>query len=162
VCGGYKFLLAPLGTAFLTVRPQLIADTPAINANWYAGGRPWESIYGGPLRLASNARRFDVSPAWHSWVGQAASLDLLTDVGAAALHEHGLGLANAFRLAVGLPAGNSAIVSVDVVGDVEATLRTARLRASTRNGRLRLAFHVNNTDDDVNRAVAALRNHVRA
>jgi selenocysteine lyase/cysteine desulfurase len=78
------------------------------------------------------------------------------------LHEHGLGLANVFRLAVGLPAGNSAIVSVDVVGEAEATLRTARLHASIRNGRLRLAFHVNNTEDDINRAVDALRNHVRA
>jgi selenocysteine lyase/cysteine desulfurase len=76
------------------------------------------------------------------------------------LHEHGLRLANAFRLAAGLPAGNSAIASVDAMGDVDATLRTARLRASTRNGRLRLAFHINNTDDDVNRAVDALRNHV--
>jgi selenocysteine lyase/cysteine desulfurase len=63
VCGGYKFLLAPRGTAFLTVRPQLIAEMSAVNANWYAGERPWDSIYGGPLRLATNARRFDISPA---------------------------------------------------------------------------------------------------
>jgi selenocysteine lyase/cysteine desulfurase len=160
VCGGYKFLLAPRGTAFLTVRPQLIAEISAVNANWYAGERPWDSIYGGPLRLATNARRFDISPAWHSWVGQAASLDLLTDLGAAALHEHALGLANAFRTLVGLPIGDSAIVRVDVVGDVAATLSTARIRASTRNGRLRLAFHVNNTDDDVRHAADALIKHV--
>ena len=33
-------------------------------AGWYAGQHPWESIYGTPLRLAEDARRFDVSPAW--------------------------------------------------------------------------------------------------
>jgi len=32
-----------------------------------AGDDPWSSIYGGPLRLASDARRFDVSPAGHAW-----------------------------------------------------------------------------------------------
>jgi hypothetical protein len=31
-------------------------------AGWYAGDDPWSSVYGGPLRLASDARRFDVSP----------------------------------------------------------------------------------------------------
>lgn len=160
VCGGYKFLLAPRGTAFLTVRPDLFAETPAGNANWYAGEQPWDSIYGGPLRLATNARRFDISPAWHSWVGQAASLDLLTEVGTSTLHRHALRLANGFRHAMGLAAGNSAIVSVEVVGDVDATLRATHLRAASRNGRLRLAFHLNNTDNDLDHAVAALREHV--
>ena len=50
------------------------------------------SITGGgvgtPLRLAADARRYDVSPGWHAWVGTASSLDLLERVGVEALHAH--------------------------------------------------------------------------
>src|SRR6185312_14726002 len=125
-------------------------------AGWYAGASPWDSIYGAPLRLAPGARRFDVSPAWQSWVGQAPALELLTGVGAAALHEHALGLANRFRAALDLPAGNSAIVSLPLAPDAGERLGRAAVAASVRAGRLRLAFHVNNTVDDVDLVAAAL------
>ena len=81
VCGGYKWLLAPRGTAYLTVRPDRRDGLVPHAAGWYAGADVWSSIYGLPLRLASDGRRFDVSPAWLSWVGAAPALDLLTDVG---------------------------------------------------------------------------------
>jgi len=67
VCGGYKWLLAPRGTAYLTIQAELLDSLTPHTAGWYAGARPWESIYGAPLRLAPDARRFDVSPAWHAW-----------------------------------------------------------------------------------------------
>jgi selenocysteine lyase/cysteine desulfurase len=156
VCGGYKWLLAPRGTCFFTVQDGLDDELLPHAAGWYAGAYPWDSIYGTPLRLAGNARRFDVSPAWQSWVGQAPALDLLTGVGTAALHEHALGLANRFRAALGLAPGNSAIVSLPLASDAEARLRHAGVAASVRAGRLRLAFHVNNTVDDVDHVVAAL------
>jgi selenocysteine lyase/cysteine desulfurase len=156
VCGGYKWLLAPRGTCFFTIQEGLEGELLPHSAGWYAGAFPWDSIYGGPLRLAADARRFDVSPAWLSWVGQAPALELLTAVGTPALHEHALGLANRFRAAVGLPAGNSAIVSLPLAPDAEERLRRADVAASVRAGRLRLAFHLNNTADDVERVVAAL------
>src|SRR3954471_13625622 len=149
VCGGYKWLLAPRGTCFFTVQEGLEDELLPHSAGWYAGASPWDSIYGGPLRLAGNARRFDVSPAWQSWVGQAPALDLLAGVGTAALHEHALGLANRFRATMGLGPGNSAIVSLPLAADAEARLRRAGIAASVRAGRLRLAFHLNNTVDDV-------------
>lgn len=155
--GGYKWLLAPRGTAFLTVQPDLWDSVVPLAAGWYAGEDRWSSIYGTPLRLAADARRFDVSPAWHAWAGQAASLDLLLSVGATALHGHALGLANRFRAEMGLPAGDSAIVSLD--SDRVAELARAGIKAAGRAGRLRLSFHVCNDDADVDRAVAALRRH---
>ena len=136
-------------------RRDLRSERQLVRRRTTVGLHLWRTATAGDER--ASLRR---SPAWHSWVGQAASLDLLTDLGAAALHEHALGLANEFRTLVGQPISDSAIVSVDVVGNVAATLSTARIRASTRNGRLRLAFHVNNTDDDVKRAADALRKHV--
>jgi len=158
--GGYKWLLAPRGTAFFTVAPGLADDLVPHNAGWYAGHDPWTSIYGAPLRLAADARRFDVSPAWHSWVAQTPALELLTGIGRQALHEYTLGLANRFRAGVGLPPGDSAIVSLAVDGEAAAELARAEVTASTRAGRLRLAFHISNTADDADRAATALGGHL--
>lgn len=52
VAGGYKWMLAPRGTAFFTVQPEYLGELTPILANWYAGTDPWDSIYGTPLRLA--------------------------------------------------------------------------------------------------------------
>jgi selenocysteine lyase/cysteine desulfurase len=152
VNGGYKWLLAPRGTCFFTVRPEFADEIIPHGANWFAGEERWESLYGGPLRLATDARRFDLSPVWHSWVAQAPALDLLTDIGKDVLHEHALGLANRFRAACGLPPGDSAIVSVATGADTPELLTSAGIVGSTRAGRLRLAFHLYNTADDAERA----------
>lgn len=160
VTSAYKWLLAPRGSAFLTVRPERLAEVPPQAAGWYAGEDPWASIYGSPLRLAADARRLDVSPAWHTWVATEASLDLLVSVGAQRLHEHALGLANRFRDAVGLPPGDSAIVSVVADEEVPALLERHRIAASARAGRLRLSFHVSNGPEDADLAAEVLRGHV--
>lgn len=154
--GGYKWLLAPRGTCFFTVQPELAAGLVPHAANWYAGDNPWTSIYGSPLRLAADARRFDVSPAWHSWVAQAPALQLLSEVGVDALHSHALGLANRFREAVGLAPGNSAIVSLSAEHDAASELERAGIVVSVRNRRLRLSFHLNNTNADADRAAEVL------
>jgi selenocysteine lyase/cysteine desulfurase len=161
VCSGYKWLLAPRGTGFLTVTPHLAGDLIPHLAGWYAGERPWESIYGAPLRLAADARRFDISPAWHSWVAQAPALDLLTGVGRRLLHEHSVGLADRFRAALDLPPGDSAIVSLPVPPEAVDRLRDAGVAASLRSGRLRLAFHVHNDAADADRAADVLVDLVR-
>lgn len=160
VAGGYKWLLAPRGTAYMTVQPELLGGLAPHNAGWFAGADRWASIYGSPLRLAEDARRFDVSPAWLSWVGAAPALELLAGVGPAALHDNALRLANRFRAGVGLPAGNSAIVSVSADPQVPDLVRAAGIAASVRVGRLRLSFHVSTSTDDVDRVVTALAGHV--
>ncbi|OEV28706.1 hypothetical protein AN219_20190 [Streptomyces nanshensis] len=156
VDGGYKWLLAPRGTCFFTVRPEHAEGLVPHSAGWFAGEERWESLYGAPLRLAKDARRFDTSPVWHAWVGQAPSLDLLTGIGTDVLHGHALGLANRFRAAVGLPEGDSAIVSVAVAADTPRELERAGVVGSTRAGRLRLAFHLYNTEADADRAAEAV------
>ena len=160
VGGGYKWLLAPRGTCFFTVAPEFTHDLVPHAAGWYAGGDRWDSLYGGPLRLADDARRFDLSPAWHSWVAQAPALELLTEIGPAVLHAHSLGLANRFRAAVDLPPGDSAIVSLATDAGVAERLERTRVVGGVRAGRLRLAFHLYNTEDDVARAADAVAGHV--
>ncbi|SCK50514.1 Selenocysteine lyase/Cysteine desulfurase [Streptomyces sp. WMMB 714] len=159
-CGGYKWLLGARGTAYSTVQPALADGIIPHGACWYAGGERWDSLYGGPLRLASDARRFDLSPVWHAWVGQEPALELIEGIGTQALHEHNLGLANRFRTSVGLPAGDSAIVSVAVDDSTHGLLKRAGVVGSVRAGRLRLAFHLYNTEADADRAAEVLDGHL--
>ncbi len=160
VCGGYKWLMSPRGTAFLTVRPDLLDGLLPGSAGWYAGPEPWSSIYGSPLRLATDARRLDVSPAWFAWVGTRASLDFLEGVGVAAVHAHALETEAAFAAAAGLPPAGRAIRALHSDAAVPGILGRERVVAATRAGRLRVSFHVHNTVAEAQRLGEALRGHV--
>jgi len=155
-CATYKWLLSPRGTAFGVVRPERLEMLRPLHAGWYAGDDPWTSIYGPPLRLARAARRLDISPAWLSWAGTVPALDLLAEVGIPGIHRHDIGLANGLRERLGLPGGDSAIVTVTAEGGLER-LRAAGIRASVRAGAVRLSFHLHNTESDVEAVARALR-----
>jgi selenocysteine lyase/cysteine desulfurase len=155
VCGAYKWLMSPRGTAFLVLTPELADRVTPLNAGWFAGADPHDSYYGPPLRLAADARRFDVSPGWFDWVGTAASLAVVESIGVPAVHAHDVALANRFRAGLGLPGGRSAIVSASIPGAAER-LAAAGIRASVRAGSMRAAFHLYTTEADVDAAVAAL------
>ncbi|HEV2783313.1 MAG TPA: aminotransferase class V-fold PLP-dependent enzyme [Actinophytocola sp.] len=155
VGGSYKWLLAPRGAAWLAVRPDRLERTRPIAANWYAGDDPWQSVYGLPLRLAPDARRLDLSPVWFAQVGAAASVPWLADLDLAAVHDHCVRLADAALTGLGLPPRGSAIISLDLP-DAAQRLARAGVRASVRAGRARLAFHLYNTDEDVDLVLDAL------
>ncbi|MCW2992243.1 MAG: aminotransferase class [Solirubrobacterales bacterium] len=155
ICHAYKWLMSPRGSAFLAVSDRLLADATPLHAGWYAGEDVHASYFGPPLRLATDARRFDVSPAWFSWVGTAPALELLEEIGIAAVHEHDLALANRFRAGLGLEPGDSAIVSAAVPGGFER-LERAGIVAAQRGGRLRTSWHVYNDAADVDRVLDAL------
>ena len=124
VCASYKWLSAPRGTAFLTVRPDLMDRLRPTSAGWYAGEEIWSSVYGPAMALARDARRFDVSPAWLCWVGAVPALELFAAAPLDAVHRYTVGLADAFRAGVGLPPGGSAIVRLpdDAAGSRRALL----------------------------------------
>jgi selenocysteine lyase/cysteine desulfurase len=155
VCGAYKWLMSPRGTAFLVIRPELAERVVPLSAGWFAGEVPDDSYYGLPLRLAKDARRFDVSPGWFDWVGTAASLAVVESIGIQAVHAHDVALANRFRTGLGLPPGDSAIVSL-TRPDAAERFAAAGITASIRNGSLRVAFHLYNTEADADAAIEAL------
>ena len=157
VCHAYKWLCAPRGTAFLTVRAGLEAGLTPLAAGWYSADDVWASCYAGHTPLAAAAGRFDLSPAWPVLGGTEAALALFTELDPAAVHAHDLRLAEAARAALGLPGGDSAIVTwADPDGrDLEA-MRAAGLVASGRAGNARVAFHVWNTPEDVERLARAI------
>jgi selenocysteine lyase/cysteine desulfurase len=155
-CAAYKWLLSPRGTAFMAIRRERLEDLAPLAAGWYAGGESrWESIYGTPLRLAPDARRLDISPAWLSWIGTLAALRYLEQVGIERIHAHDVGLANRLRERLGMPPADSAIVALDVPGAEEAA-SVFGLRAAVRAGHLRVSFHLYNTEADADLAAEAM------
>ena len=160
VCHAYKWLCAPRSVAFLTLSPAFARGLRPVQAGWYAGDDPWASCYGAGAKLAPGARKFDVSPAWQAFVGAAPALALFASADATAVHAHTTGLARRFRTDMDLPEPEraSAIVTwPDADGCALARLTASGIIASGRAGRARVAFHVFNDEEDVDRAVRALR-----
>jgi selenocysteine lyase/cysteine desulfurase len=152
----YKWLLAPRGTAWMSLSDRICRLMTPHAANWYAGEAPWSTIYGLPLRLAADARRFDTSPAWFGVLGSGLTLPWLASLDGDAVESHCLGLANRLRTELDLPPSDSAIVSLSIEDGADALAR-AGIRASVRAGAVRVGFHLYNTDDDLDRLLDALR-----
>jgi selenocysteine lyase/cysteine desulfurase len=159
VVAGYKWLMNPRGTAYAYLSPAVRDRLRPIAAGWYAGADVHASFYGPQMRLAEDARRFDLSPAWFSWVGAAPAIALLERIGLTAVHEHNVALANRFLRGLGRPPGNSAIVTVDAPG-AGARLAAAGVRAAVRAGRVRASFHLYTTDAYVDLALDALTGRI--
>ena len=155
VVGAYKWLMGPRGTAFAYLSPGAQDALRPIAAGWYAAADMHGSYYGPPMRLAEDARRFDISPAWFNWVGTEPALAVVERIGVAAIHDHNVALANRFLAGLGRPPGDSAIVTV-YAPDAEAKLNAAGIRAAVRAGRVRASFHVYSTEADVDLALDAL------
>src|SRR4051794_2036110 len=135
--------------------PAPLDGTPPAQAGWYAGGSTPDASPGPPLRFAHDARRLDTSPAWFSWAGTQPAIELVNEIGVEAIHAHDVGLANRFRAGLGLPPGDSAIVVSDHPGGV-AKLEAEGIRAAEVLGRLRVGFHLYNTEEDADRLVDVL------
>jgi selenocysteine lyase/cysteine desulfurase len=151
----YKWLMSPRGTAFAYLDPQLRERMTPQAAGWYSAEDVPDSYYGPRMRLAASARRFDISPAWFSWVGTAPALEVVRRLGVSAIGEHNVRLANRFLAGLGRPPGNSAIVTVDVP-DARDRLAAAGVRAAVRAGRVRASFHAYTSEADVDMALEAL------
>lgn len=157
VTHAYKWLCAPRGVAFMTVSPSALDWLRPVQAGWYAGDDVWSSCYGPAMRLADDARRFDVSPAWQAWPGAVAALRHVASLDTATAWRHATRLADQLAVAMGSAPQAQAIVTFpDASGAGLAALGAAGITASGRAGRLRLAFHHWNDESDVDTVVAVL------
>ena len=161
--GAYKWLCAPRGSAFLTVREEVGARLRPVYAGWYAGHAPWRSVYGPGMDLAADARRFDVSPAWPVWTGTAPAIELFADLlrGAPDLAAmvSGLGgrLADQVRAGLDLePTGLPVLALPDPDGALLPALEAAGCTVAARRGGVRLSFHLWNDEEDAARVLRAL------
>lgn len=159
VCAGYKHLLTPRGVTFLAVHPRRWDTLAPIFANWRSASDPYSRYYGGPLDLARDASRFDVSLAWFSWVAAAESLALLERWSKDGALAEPVRLATRLASRLGLTPTGTSIVAVPV-RDAEAgrvALAKAGIKAAVRAGGVRLSTHVWNDEPEVERAAAAIQ-----
>ncbi|WP_330176423.1 aminotransferase class V-fold PLP-dependent enzyme [Streptomyces sp. NBC_01498] len=162
VAGGYKFLVSPRGTSFLTVTEEAQEGLVPLHAGWVAGEDIWASTYGPVERLAHSARRFDEPVAFLAYHGAEQSLALLEEIGVERIRTHVVALADRFRaglVSLGhepVAADGSTVVAVAGLGDREARLAEAGVEVSVRAGNLRAAFHLYNSAADVDRALDVL------
>ncbi|MGH2674383.1 MAG: aminotransferase class V-fold PLP-dependent enzyme [Actinomycetota bacterium] len=162
---GYKWLLAPRGAAWLWVRPERLEEVEPLAPNWKSVPDPYAEYYGGPMRLASTARKLDATLAWFSWPGAKAALELLRSVDAEAVERRCLELAGAFREEAGrrgfdlVPQEEpTQIVGVRIADPraVRERLLRRRVVVAVRADLVRLGFHAYNDESDVVTALDAL------
>lgn len=150
VCHSYKWLCAPRGAAFLTVSPEAAERIIPLSAGWYAGEDVWASAYGPSMSLADSARRFDTSPAWLSWVGAAEAIEHFATIDQHAAWSRASGLADALLDRLELPRRGQTILALDDPHELRAqALSGAGIAFARRAGRVRLSFHVWNTQADL-------------
>jgi selenocysteine lyase/cysteine desulfurase len=150
VCHTYKWLCSPRGVAFLTLSERFDPLLTPLQAGWYAGDDVWTSTYGPAMHLATDARRFDVSPAWQAWIGAEPAIALFAGLDIAEVWAWTSGLGDALCEAVGIPAQRQAIVTwPDASGGDLKKLIDSGIRVSGRAGRLRASFHLWNDLSDV-------------
>jgi selenocysteine lyase/cysteine desulfurase len=159
VAAAYKHLLCPRGVAFARMAPEAQRVYAPVSASWVSVDP--RSYYGSRVaQLADDARRFDVSLAWHAWVGALESLRFLNAIPAEERSRWCVSLASelADRVEVA-PTGSSFLsVPVDVpLDELVEQLEAADVAAAIRAGEVRVSFHVYNTRADVDYVAGVLR-----
>ena len=171
-CGGQKWLLSPWGSAFVYVRDELARTLEPPVVSWMAprGTDDFRRLLEYDLTWRDNARRFEqISLPYQDFAGMNASLELLGELGHAAIGEHVAGLADLIvnwaeserRIRLITPsdrakrAGIVALRPPDGLGASER-LKKAGVVHSFREGAIRLAPHIYNTVDEVRSVIKIL------
>jgi selenocysteine lyase/cysteine desulfurase len=159
----HKFLLGSRGMGYLYVRRALLERMQPVLAGWKAARKPLESFYGPAMDLATTASKLDTSLTWFAALADRAALGLFQRFGIAAILErnallsrrlHDALLAHRPTMQLFPERHRSTIVSVPVADSSTAVvrLRDAGVIASARAGRVRLALHFYNCEEDIDRA----------
>jgi selenocysteine lyase/cysteine desulfurase len=171
-CGGQKWLMSPWGTGFVYVRDELLGSLEPNAVGWMSvrGSDDFSRLVDYDFTYRDDARRFEViTLPFQDFAGMNASLELLHELGPAAVEAHVRDLATrivlwaAARDDVTLvtpahPARRAGIVSVAPADPAAASARltAAGVSHSLREGAIRLSPHCYNTAAEVDTALAAL------
>jgi selenocysteine lyase/cysteine desulfurase len=169
--GTVKYLLGTAGLGFMWVRPEVRAALVPTQTGWFAD----EDIFAMSIADYSpheSARRFDSgTPPVPSLYAGVAGISLVAEAGVPAIEMHVEGLVH--RLVAGLDELGASVVtprehdrrgplvcvrSTDVEALV-ASLAAERIVVSSREDKLRVALHLYNVDEDVDRLLEAFARH---
>jgi selenocysteine lyase/cysteine desulfurase len=168
-CGGQKWLLSPWGTGFTYVRRPLVRELVPQPVSWMGvqGSDDFSRLLAYDMIWRDDARRFEqITLPFQDFAGMAASLELLHELGPAAISAHLV--ARAHELLEGAAARGIPLVTprarhagIASLRPRDARLASARLSAarvahSVREGTIRLAPHCYTTREDVEVALDAL------
>ena len=169
--GTVKYLLGTAGLGFMWVRPEVYASLYPTQTGWFAD----EDIFAMSIDDYSphrSARRFDSgTPPVPALYAGVAGLALVERAGVPAIEAHVRALAD--RLLDGLdeleatvatprdPARRGPLVCVRStdVNALVAALAAERIVVSMREDKLRVALHLYNVEEDVDRLLDALTRH---
>jgi selenocysteine lyase/cysteine desulfurase len=171
-CGGQKWLLSPWGCGFAYVRDELARELEPQVVGWLAmrASEDFTRLVEYEYAFHEDARRFEVlTLPFQDFAGFNASLELLLELGPAAVEEH---VASLVERAVEWARGRSdvrlvtpaergcraGIVSIAPADPRAASERLARAGVvhSLREGAIRLSPHCYNTAEEVERALAVM------
>jgi cysteine desulfurase / selenocysteine lyase len=168
-CGGQKWLLSPWGSGFVYVRDELVRSLEPPMVSWMApkGTDDFKRLLEYDLTWRDDARRFEqISLPYQDFAGMNASLELLAELGHAAVRDHIARLADLIvqwaeserRFTLLTPADRAkraGIVAVKPPDGVSASerLKKAGVIHSFREGAIRLAPHIYNTAEEVRSAL---------
>jgi selenocysteine lyase/cysteine desulfurase len=167
--GTVKYLLGSAGLGFMWVRGSVRGELLPTQTGWFAD----EDIFAMSIADYSphaTARRFDSgTPPVPSLYPGVAGAAIVEEVGVPAIEAHveglvgrlvdGLGALGAHVVTPSAPSARGPLAcvrSTDVVR-LQAELAEERIVTSHRDDALRIALHLYNTDEDVDRILAALR-----
>jgi selenocysteine lyase/cysteine desulfurase len=173
---GYKWLLGPYGTGFTYVSPKLLPRLRVANVNWQTveGAVNLNRPLAYELRFRDGACRFDTHEraSLLNLAGFCASMEFLARVRVSTVQTHAMRLLD--RLLLGLasttlrPASDITTERRSTILALEAETPDATRRAwrrlmdagvvvSLRGGLIRVAPHLYNDEDDIDRLIAAVR-----
>ncbi len=171
-CGAQKWLLGPWGTGFVYIRDDLVTSMDPVDVSWMAtrASEDFTQLVDYDFTLLGDARRFEmITLPFQDFAGLSASLDLLFELGPAAVERHITKLADqAVRWADAQPgvrlvtsseaarrAGIIALAPPDAAS-ASARLHAAGVVHSIREGAIRLSPHCYNTPQELTRALELL------
>lgn len=168
-CGGQKWLLSPWGTGFTYLRRPLALELEPQPVSWMAvqGSDDFSRLVDYDLTWRDDARRFEqVTMPYQDFVGLNASLELMHELGPAAVAAHiaartGELLDGAQSLGHRLVTPRARHAGIASIRPHDAAATSARLNDvgvahSVREGTIRLAPHCYTTRREIEMVVQAL------
>ena len=178
VCAGYKWLLSPYGTGFFWIRAELIETLRPGPFYWMAieGADHFHSLVFDDPKPGFGARRWDApeTSSYLNLAGMNASLEFVRRVGPDTVTRHNRALVDALfeRLpkdryvaaspldaARRGPFGCFAAHTAEETQELYDRLVREGVIVSLRQGNLRVAPHLYNTESDIDRLVAVAAFH---
>jgi selenocysteine lyase/cysteine desulfurase len=166
VSGTLKYLLGPPGVAFMYVRPELSEQLSPTISGWFAQANPF-AFDVKKLDLSPGARRFEAgTPPIPNLYAAKRGVELLESIGMSVIAEHIACLTRELalrtqdlKIARKTPRESAGPLTVLRCKDSEALVRrlaSCQIAVSNRRDGLRIACHVYNTKEDIERIAQAL------